>query len=469
MTLDEKVRIARVLDALGVDVIEAGFPVSSPHQAEAVRAVAEAVRRPVVAALARAVEPDLRAAFDALAGAERPRIHTFIATSDIHLAAKFDAPRYGRTLAEKRKTILRMAVEAVAAARSVTDDVEFSAEDAGRTDAGYLCEVFAAVVDAGATTLNIPDTTGFCLPHEVAALFATVGACVPGVAGGRDRALGALPRRPRPRPRQQPRRHRRGRAAGRVHAQRHRRAGGQRGARRDRDGDSDARRSARRAHEHRPRRPLRRLAPRLRRHRLPGSAQQSHRRAQRLRPRGGHPPARRAQEPGDVRDHERRRGRAGPRGGHPARQAFGPCGPLRPPRPARRVRRRRAALRPRHRRARSCRCALRPLRGARRPQERTLRHRSSPPPPRPHHHVSRVHARLPDPAPARRNRIRPCAARHRHRSTSTTPTRHAPRAAPATAPSRPSTPPSTPPPTSRTSSSPTTSARSPRAPMRSAK
>ena len=143
------------------------------------------MRRPVVAALARAVEPDLRAAVDALAGAARPRIHTFIATSDIHLAAKFDAPRYGRTLAEKRKTILRMAVEAVAAARSVTGDVEFSAEDAGRTDAGYLCDVFAAVVEAGATTLNIPDTTGFCLPHEVAALFATVGACVPGVADGR--------------------------------------------------------------------------------------------------------------------------------------------------------------------------------------------------------------------------------------------------------------------------------------------
>ncbi len=190
MTLDEKVRIARVLDALGVDVIEAGFPVSSPHQAEAVAAIAHAVRRPVVAALARTVEPDLRAAFEALRHAERARVHTFIATSDIHLAAKFDAPRYGHTLADKRRTILRMAVEAVAAARAFADahgraDVEFSAEDAGRTDAGYLCEVFAAVVEAGATTLNIPDTTGFCLPHEVAKLFATVARCVPGVADGR--------------------------------------------------------------------------------------------------------------------------------------------------------------------------------------------------------------------------------------------------------------------------------------------
>ena len=184
MTLDEKVRIARTLDALGVDVIEAGFPVSSPHQADAVRAVADAVRRPVIAALARAVEPDLKAAERALVGAERTRIHTFIATSDIHLQAKFDAPRYGRTLAEKRATIVRMAVEAIAYARSVTDDVEFSAEDAGRTDAGFLAEIVAAVIDAGATTINIPDTTGYCLPDEYAALFATV-AHLPGIADGR--------------------------------------------------------------------------------------------------------------------------------------------------------------------------------------------------------------------------------------------------------------------------------------------
>lgn len=179
MTLAEKVTLARLLDGLGVDVLEAGFPVSSPHQFESVVAVAEAARRPVVAALARAVEPDLKAAVEALRHAARPRVHTFIATSDIHLAAKFGEAKYGATLDEKRRTVLRMAVEAVQFARAFTDDVEFSAEDAGRTDPGYLVEVLAAVVEAGATTLNIPDTTGYCLPHEYGALFARVRAAVP--------------------------------------------------------------------------------------------------------------------------------------------------------------------------------------------------------------------------------------------------------------------------------------------------
>ncbi len=178
MTLGEKVRIAGELDALGVDVIEAGFPVSSPQQFEAVAAVAEAVRRPVVAGLARAVEGDLTAAMEALRGAARPRIHTFIATSDIHIEAKFGDARFGRTLAEKRRTILRMTAEAVAYARTFTADVEFSAEDAGRTDHGFLCDVLRAAAEAGATTLNIPDTTGYCLPHEYAALFTTACACL---------------------------------------------------------------------------------------------------------------------------------------------------------------------------------------------------------------------------------------------------------------------------------------------------
>ncbi len=168
---------------MGVDIIEAGFPVSSPQQREAVQAVAEVARRPVIAALARAVEPDLQAAMDALRGAERPRLHTFIATSDIHLTAKFGDARYGATLADKRRTILRMAREAVAFARTFTADVEFSAEDAGRTDLGYLCEVIAAAVEAGATTINIPDTTGYCLPHEYAALFTRAQACIPKGAG----------------------------------------------------------------------------------------------------------------------------------------------------------------------------------------------------------------------------------------------------------------------------------------------
>lgn len=179
MTLAEKVMLAQLLDRMGVDILEAGFPVSSPHQFESVQAVAEAARRPVIAALARAVTVDLQAAIDALQGAQHPRIHTFIATSDIHLTAKFGEAKYGTTLAEKRRTILKMAVEAVQMARAFTPDVEFSAEDAGRTDPGYLCDVLAAVVEAGATTLNIPDTTGYCLPHEYGALFARVRAMIP--------------------------------------------------------------------------------------------------------------------------------------------------------------------------------------------------------------------------------------------------------------------------------------------------
>ncbi len=171
MTIPEKVDIARVLANLGVDVIEAGFPISSPIQIEGVRRVAEEIEGPVICGLARASSADIESAAAALAPARRKRIHTFIATSDIHIDGKFGHERYGRTLAEKRDTILRMAVEAVQLARTFTDDVEFSAEDAGRTDLGYLCEVVRAAAEAGAATINIPDTTGYCLPHEYAEMF----------------------------------------------------------------------------------------------------------------------------------------------------------------------------------------------------------------------------------------------------------------------------------------------------------
>ena len=174
MTVTDKIRIAGQLAVLGVDVIEAGFPISSPGQREAVERISADVTGPVICALARAVPVDVDAAGESLRGARSRRIHTFIATSDIHLNAKFDAPRYGRTIADKRRTILGMAVEAVAHARSYTDDVEFSAEDAGRTDIGFLCDVFRAVVDAGATTINIPDTTGYTTPAEYAGIFEVV-------------------------------------------------------------------------------------------------------------------------------------------------------------------------------------------------------------------------------------------------------------------------------------------------------
>ena len=174
MTVPEKVQLAQQLARLGVDVIEAGFPISSPGQFEAVRRIVAEVEGPTICALARAKTDDIDAAGRALDGSQRTRIHTFIATSDIHLESKFADPRYGQTLEEKRDTVLEMAVSAVRHALTYTDDVEFSAEDAGRTDTAYLCRVVKAVIDAGATTINIPDTTGYCISDEYASLIRTV-------------------------------------------------------------------------------------------------------------------------------------------------------------------------------------------------------------------------------------------------------------------------------------------------------
>jgi 2-isopropylmalate synthase len=161
MTVAEKLRMAGQLDALGVDVVEAGFPASSPDDFTAVRRIAEAVRRPVIAALARATEADIVRAAEALAPAERPRLHVFIATSDIHLRHK---------LRISRAECLDRTVEAVRLARSCTDDVEFSAEDATRTDPDFLTRIVEAAIEAGATTVNIPDTVGYTYPAEYRAL-----------------------------------------------------------------------------------------------------------------------------------------------------------------------------------------------------------------------------------------------------------------------------------------------------------
>ena len=174
MTMPEKVRIAKQLAKLKVDIIEAGFPISSPGQFEAVARIVQEIDGPVVCALARSLETDIRSAGEALEGGRSTRIHTFIATSDIHIDAKFSEGKFGKTLSEKRRTIIRMAREAVEIARTYTDNVEFSAEDAGRTDLGYLCEVVEAAVEAGASTINIPDTTGYCTPAEYFAMFEAV-------------------------------------------------------------------------------------------------------------------------------------------------------------------------------------------------------------------------------------------------------------------------------------------------------
>jgi 2-isopropylmalate synthase len=176
MNLEEKLRMARQLDALGVDIIEAGFPISSDDDFAAVREVARTCRRPVIAALCRTVPEDIERAWEALSDAARPRIHTFVATSDIHLQYK---------LQKTRTEVLEMACQAVRMARRFTDDVEFSAEDATRTDLDYLCQIITAVIEEGATVVNIPDTVGYTIPSEYAHIINTLKQRVPNI----DRAV----------------------------------------------------------------------------------------------------------------------------------------------------------------------------------------------------------------------------------------------------------------------------------------
>jgi 2-isopropylmalate synthase len=166
MTAAEKMRMARQLDRLGVDIIEAGFPIASDGDFEAVRAVARDLRRPVIAGLARACTADVERAGAAVSVAARPRIHVFLATSDLHLRDK---------LRIDRSQCLQQSAEAVALARTFVDDVEFSAEDATRSDLDFLCDVADAVVAAGATTVNLPDTVGYALPDDIRRMFTKVG------------------------------------------------------------------------------------------------------------------------------------------------------------------------------------------------------------------------------------------------------------------------------------------------------
>ena len=180
LNIHEKVEIARQLEKLNLDVIEAGFPVSSSVQFEAVERVAGEVSG-TIASLARAVEKDVKVAYDAVKGAERFRIHTFLGTSDVHLKGKFSDNRYGMSLKEKRETILKMGCDAVAYAKTFTDDVEFSPEDAGRTDTTFLCEIIEAAITAGATTVNIPDTTGYTMPDEFGRKIAQLKKRVPNI------------------------------------------------------------------------------------------------------------------------------------------------------------------------------------------------------------------------------------------------------------------------------------------------
>jgi 2-isopropylmalate synthase len=157
MTRDEKLRIARQLERMRVDVIEAGFPAASDGDFEAVRAVAAAIRESTVCGLARANESDIRRCGEAVRPAARPRVHTFIATSPIHMEKK---------LRMEPSQVIEQAVRAVTWARQYTDDVEFSPEDAGRSDLDFLCRILERVIRAGATTINIPDTVGYTLPEQ---------------------------------------------------------------------------------------------------------------------------------------------------------------------------------------------------------------------------------------------------------------------------------------------------------------
>src|SRR5271165_5606093 len=174
MTTPEKLRMAHGLEALGVDIVEAGFAIASPGDFAAINSICREVRAPRIASLARTRREDIEAAARSVEGANRSRIHVFLASSDIHLEHK---------LKISRAQALEQAGEAVRLARTYVDDVEFSPEDATRSDPDFLCSVVATAIDAGANTINVPDTVGYCVPNEYAAIFRMLRARVPQVAG----------------------------------------------------------------------------------------------------------------------------------------------------------------------------------------------------------------------------------------------------------------------------------------------
>ena len=171
MNIDEKLRMAEALAALGVDVMEAGFPAASPGDFESVTRIAESIKGPVITGLARAAVNDITRAGEAIRAAERKRIHTFISTSPLHMKYK---------LRMEPETVLEHVTSSVTLARSFTDDVEWSAEDGTRTDIDFLCRCVEAAIKAGATTINIPDTVGYAVPEDMLRIFSTVRQRVPG-------------------------------------------------------------------------------------------------------------------------------------------------------------------------------------------------------------------------------------------------------------------------------------------------
>ena len=290
MTVAEKLRMAHKLEELGVDVMEAGFPAASEGDLEAVTRVSRELQSARVAALARCHTGDIEAAARALDKAKHPRIHTFIATSPIHLKHK---------LKKTEDQVLEAAVKAIELARKYVDDVEFSAEDATRTSPEVLVRFSQAVVAAGARTVNLPDTVGYTTPAEMGTLIGTVSRAL----GDKAHRQRALPRRPGAGGGQLAGRRAGRRPADRVHHQRHRRAGRQ--LQPGGGGDGHERPQGRVALRHRHQHPA--AVPgqpaAVGDHRRRSPAQQGHRRQERLRPRGGHPPGRLPEGAHHLRDH----------------------------------------------------------------------------------------------------------------------------------------------------------------------
>ncbi len=177
----DKITLARQLARLKVDIIEAGFPASSPEDFDAVKQIAREIEGPTIAGLSRAVPADIESCGKALSKAKKPRIHTGIGVSDIHIMQKFCDDRYGKTLAHKRVKMVKMAVDAVKRAKYFVDDVQFYAEDSGRAEPLYLYEMLEAVIEAGATVVNIPDTTGYSMPELYGKLIRGIRENVPNI------------------------------------------------------------------------------------------------------------------------------------------------------------------------------------------------------------------------------------------------------------------------------------------------
>ena len=298
MTTQEKLTMAHALEDLGVDIIEAGFAMASEGDFAAISTITQAIRKPRIASLARAKQEDIEIAARAIQFADRPRIHVFLASSDLHLEYKL---KIGRQEALDRTG------ESVRLARSFVDDVEFSPEDATRSDRDFLVEMVRIAIEAGATTINMPDTVGYTTPEEYGEMFREVRERIPAIdeqgiilsSHCHDdlglavaNSLAAIQA---------------GRAPGGVHHQRHRRARRQRGSRRDCRGAVCARATTIGMTTSIK---LDQLYPTSQvlgqHHHLPAVAEQGHRRRQRVRARVGHPPARHAGQSSLLRNHDAR-------------------------------------------------------------------------------------------------------------------------------------------------------------------